>query len=227
MDDLHLEHGAFWQAFTALPPRPAGGWAGSYPARMPDGSALLLPLRDLGETAIAGLIANQTSFAVLDRLVGWLTEAARPLGAEIVVGLPTLGHAVGPGLARGLGHPRWAAAGYSRKLWYEERLSVPVTSITTPDHRRLWLDPRVEGWLRGRRVLLADDVISTGRSIRAGLALLAAAGIRPVGVATLMAQTTRWREGWDETLPVVAAFATPLFRRTAGGGWQEEAGWTC
>lgn len=226
MDNVHLEHGAFWQDFAPMPARPPEGWRDAYPARMPDGSALWLPLRDLGETAVAGLIANQTSFAVGDRLVAWLADRARTLDAGIVVGLPTLGHAVAPGLARGLGHPRWAAAGYSRKLWYEEQLSVPVASITTPESRRLWLDPRVRGWLEGQRVLLVDDVLSTGRSIRAGLALLAAAGIRPVGVAVLMAQTRRWRQGWDSTMPVVAAFTTPLFHRAPGGLWQEEEPWT-
>lgn len=226
MDDPHLQHGEFWQDFAPMPPRPAGGWHEAYPARMPDGRALWLPLRDLGETAVAGLIANQASFAVGDRLTAWLAERARALDAGIVVGLPTLGHAVAPGLARVLGHGRWAAAGYSRKLWYEERLSVPVASITTPESRRLWLDPRVRAWLDGKRVLLVDDVLSTGRSIRAGLALLAAAGIRPVGVAVLMAQTRRWQQGWDPAIPVVAAFTTPLFHRTGHGTWQEEAPWT-
>jgi adenine/guanine phosphoribosyltransferase-like PRPP-binding protein len=226
MDDPHLEHGAYWQDFAPLPPALPGErrlWRTSYPAPMPDGSALWLPLRDLGETAVAGLIANQTSFTVQDRLIAWLAERAAPLEAEIVVGLPTLGHAVAPGLARALGHRRWAAAGYSRKLWYEERLSVSIASITTPDSRRLWLDPRVRGWLEGRRVLLVDDVLSTGRSIRAGLALLDAAGIRPVGVAALMVQTRRWQAGWDPAIPVVSAFATPLFHRTADGHWLEEA----
>ena len=43
-----------------------------------------------------------------------------------------------------------------------------------------------------RRVLLVDDVISTGSSAMAGLALLAAAGVRPVGLCVAMIQTRRW-----------------------------------
>lgn len=214
------EGDAYWQGFTALPaPRP---WRRSYPAPMPDGSALWLPIRDLGETAIAGLIANQASFTVLDRLVGWLAAEAAPLAPSIVLGLPTLGHAVAPMLARALGHPGWAAAGYSRKLWYDEALSVPVSSITTPDARRLWLDPRLLPRLAGQRILLVDDVLSTGRSIQAGLALMRTAGLAPVGVGALMTQTERWKTGWDETIPVVRAFSTPLFRRTEEG-WKEAA----
>jgi adenine/guanine phosphoribosyltransferase-like PRPP-binding protein len=210
---------SFWQDFVAMPEERA--WREAYPARMPDGSALLLPLRDFGATGVAGLIANQASFAVLDRLVGWLAERVAPFAAEVVVGLPTLGHAVAPGVARALGHRRWVAVGMSRKLWYDESLSVEAASLTTPDVRRMWLDPRMVALLRGRRVVLVDDVISTGRTIRAGLALLALAGVRPVAVAALMTQTERWRAGWDAAMPVVTVFSTPLFRRAADGAWVE------
>ena len=207
----------YWQDFDPpAPPQPA--WQDSYAAPMPDGSTLALPLRDLGEIAVAGLIANQASFRVLDRLVGWLAERVAAFEAEVVFGLPTLGHAVAPALARALGHPNWVAAGFSRKLWYEERLSVAAASITSPmAGRRMWLDPRTLSRLRGRRVLLADDVMSTGRSMRAGLDLLRAAGTTPVAAAALMLQTDRWRDGWHTTVPVAGAFATPLFTRVPPG----------
>ena len=212
----------YWQAFRAA--RPARDhYRFSYPAPMPDGRTLPLPLRDFGAFAVAGLIANQASFAVLDQLAGWTAEAAAPLRPEIVVGLPTLGHVVGAALARALGHTGWAAPSTTRKLWYDDALSAPLRSITSPAQgantaRRMWLDPRLLTRLRGRRVLLVDDVISTGSSALAGLALLRAAAIEPVGLAVAMEQTDRWRLAWPATLPVVAAFATPLFHRS-GAGW--------
>lgn len=55
-------------------------WTGSYPAPMPDGRWLVLPLRDFGAFAVAGLIANQASFAVLDQLAAWTAAAAAHLG---------------------------------------------------------------------------------------------------------------------------------------------------
>lgn len=205
----------FWQSFEA--PEPDGPRQDDVLAPMPDGSALRLPLRDYGSIAVGGFIANQAAFPVVRRLAGWMAEAARPSAAEVVVGLPTLGHVFGPLVAEALGHANWVAAGYSRKLWYEERLSVTLASSTTPAPRRLWLDPRMLDRLHGRRVLLVDDVISTGHSAMAGLALLAAAGVRPVAACVAMAQGDRWCADWPPAVPLLAAFATPLFRRTPAG----------
>jgi adenine/guanine phosphoribosyltransferase-like PRPP-binding protein len=210
----------FWQAFSN-PGDDGPPYDARFPAPMPDGSRLVLPLRDYGDIAVAGFIANQAAIAVTRRIAGWIADAARPLGAEIVVGLPTLGHVFAPLLAEALGHPNWVAPGYSRKRWYEEALAVPVSSSTSPGERRLWLDPRLLPRLAGRRVLLLDDVISSGASAAAGLALLARAGVRPVGLAVAMAQGNRWRAAWPADLPVAAAFATPLFRREAGG-WRPD-----
>ncbi len=81
----------------------------------------------------------------------------------------------------------------------------------------MWLDPRLLPRLQGRRVLLVVDVISTGSSAQAGLALLRAAGIAPVALCVAMIQGERWRVDWPAALPVVAAFVTPLFARAADG----------
>jgi adenine/guanine phosphoribosyltransferase-like PRPP-binding protein len=157
---------------------------------MPDGSWLVLPFRDHGVIGVGGLLANQASFAVIRRLAGWMAEAPRPFAPEAVVGLPTLGHVFGPLVAETLGRPNWMAPGYSRKHWYDPALSVPVASPTAPDGRAMWLDPALLPRLAGRRTLLADDVISTGSSAKAGLALLERAGVRPVALAR---SRRRWR----------------------------------
>ncbi len=212
---------AFWQGFIPPRPRPAA-WTGCYDAAMPDGSVLVLPLREFGDHAVAGLIANQASFAVVDRLCAWMAAAVLADGAEVVVGLPTLGHVVGAGVARALGHANWVAPGSTRKLWYEEPLSVPTASVTSPQPgRRMWLDPRLLPRLRGKRVLLVDDVICTGNSALAGLALLAAAGVRPVAACVAMAQTEQWRGRWPPDIPLRAAFSTPRFHRAADA-WQAD-----
>lgn len=206
----------YWQAFEPGP-APAAPFTDLYPATMPDGTVLPLPLRDYGEVGVGGFIVNQASFTVLRHVSGWMTEAARPFGAEAVVGLPTLGHGVAPMVAEGLGHANWVAAGYSRKRWYEEALSAPVFSSTTPGERRVYLDPRIIHRLRGRRVLLVDDVISSGTSALAGLSLLATVGVVPVALCVGMIQGRRWAPNWPAEVPVVAGFETPLLHRMEGG----------
>jgi pyrimidine operon attenuation protein/uracil phosphoribosyltransferase len=123
-----------------------------------------------GPTAVAGLIVNQASFVVVERLANWMSEIAADVAPQVVAGLPTLGHVLAPLLAQRLGHSNRVALGTTHKLWYEDALSVPLSSVTSPaDGRRLWLDPGVLQRLQGRRVLLVDDVISTGASARAAL----------------------------------------------------------
>lgn len=222
----------FWQEIFPAGHFPTGGGhEGFYPAALPDGRQILLPIRPLGdgEHALASLIVNQASFAVLDALVETLAEKLRPFQADVIAGLPTLGLTLASAVARRLGHGRYVPLGTSRKFWYDEALSVPLSSITTPGQaKRLYVDPRMLPLLQGRRVVLIDDVISSGRSIRAGLSLLDGIGVRPVATAAAMLQSERWRDdpetpyrGWTDT--VLGCFATPILERGADGRWYRPA----
>ncbi len=202
---------------------------GSYIATLPDGRQLALPIRPLpdGERALASLIINQASFAVQDALAAELARLLAPYDPDIVVGLPTLGLTLAAAVARQLGHPRYVPLGTSRKFWYDDRLSVPLSSITTPDAKRLYVDPRMLPLIAGRRVALIDDVISTGASITAGITLLAACSVTPVVIGAAMLQSGRWQQRESEVLPgwqerVVGVFETPILRRL-DGGWIPQA----
>ena len=225
----------FWQEIYppgTFPDDPADGFRDLYPARLPDGRQVALPIRTLpgdGSRAVASLIVNQASFAVEDALSDAMARALRPLDADVVIGVPTLGLPLAHAVARRLGHSRMVALGTSRKFWYEEGLSEPMSSITSPDQiKRLYLDPRMLPLLRGRRVAVVDDVVSSGASMRAVLALLAKAEVYPVALVFAMLQTERWRavlEAIDPALPgkVHGAIRTPLLARRAGGGWAPAA----
>jgi adenine/guanine phosphoribosyltransferase-like PRPP-binding protein len=205
------------------------GYGDTYPARLPDGREIAFPVRVLpgdGTRAVASLILNQASFAVEDALADAVADRARTLGAEVVVAVPTLGLGLGNAVARRLGHGRMVALGTSAKFWYDDTLSVPVTSITSPTiPKRLYLDPRTVAAMQDRRVLLVDDVLSTGKTCLAALALLARAGLRPSGLAFAMRQGSGGAAalaaaGYGD-LRIVAAVDTPRLA-LRGGRWFPE-----
>ncbi|MBB2906141.1 adenine/guanine phosphoribosyltransferase-like PRPP-binding protein [Rhizobium sp. RAS22] len=217
----------FWQQIH--PPRSfetAGAYSTFFPAQLDDGRQICLPIRPLadGEHALASLIVNQASFEVLEALAADLAAKLLPFEPDVVIGLPTLGLTLAAAVARHLGHSRYVPLGTSRKFWYLEELSVPMSSITTSQEKRLYVDPRMLPLIEGRRVALVDDVISSGSSILSGLALLTASGINPAVIGAAMLQSDRWREKiaafgpeWPER--VRGVFATPLLTK-AEDGWR-------
>jgi adenine/guanine phosphoribosyltransferase-like PRPP-binding protein len=200
--------------FPATPPYRFG-----YPATLPCGRVLVLPLRNLpdGDRAVASLIANQASNIVVAALADHMATQARTFDAEIVVGLPTLGLAFASEVAERLGQPRYVPLGYSRKFWYDDALSKPVSSITSPDAgKKLRLDPNLLPLIEGRRVVLIDDAISTGATALAAVRLLQKVGVEIAGMVVAMKQTNRWQAS-TTALPVRAVFGCPLFQRGEGG----------
>jgi adenine/guanine phosphoribosyltransferase-like PRPP-binding protein len=206
----------YWQAFSA-DPLPGPPYDDRISIELAPRQFLTLPIRPLpdGETAVASLIANQASFSLVDALTQRMVALAAGLKPAVVVGLPTLGLAFAPGVARGLGHENFVPLGYSRKFWYRDALSVPIRSITTPgEGKRLYIDPLILPRLAGRRVVVIDDVASTGASLGAAAALLAALGVEIAGAVVAM------RQGSGEmALPVLSVFQTPRFVRRADGWW--------
>jgi len=205
---------------------PAAHYAEHYVFRLPDGDWVELPLIALPPdetTAIVSLCITETSFDLEDRLSTAMAALARELAPDAIVGMPTLGLVLAASVARKLGHRHYVPLSYSRKFWFDDALSVPVSSITSPGVRKtVYLDPRLLDRLEGRRVVVVDDVISTGQSILAQLALLAKAGVEVYGIVTAMQETRVWQHrlaAADPTFPrrVRSVLKSPLFRRCSQG----------
>ena len=199
-------------------------WRFGVPVPLPDGRFLVLPIRALAAEprhGVASLICNHAALDVVDALSAMLAQTLRPLQADLVVGLPTLGLAVAPLVARALGHTRYAPMGYSRKYWYDEAWSVPVQSITSPQPgKRLYLDPNLLPLLRGRRVVIVDDAVSTGTTLGAAWTLLEQCGADVAGAGVLMRQGRRWERalGPDRAARVSGVFDSPLLA-LSDAGW--------
>jgi adenine phosphoribosyltransferase len=103
------------------------------------------------------------------------------------------------------------------KIHLGETWSEPVNSITTDKLQRLRMDPARVDVVRGRRVAVVDDIISTGASTLAALRLVRRIGADPVVIGTLMTEGGAWRAALGADADNVRALGSmPLFRPAGG-----------
>ena len=91
-------------------------------------------------------------------------------------------------MARLAGDPKYMLARKGEKLYMTEVFSVEVNSITTARTQKLCLDKRDADLMNGKRILIVDDVISTGESLRALEELVIKAGGNIVGRMAILAE---------------------------------------
>ncbi len=69
-------------------------------------------------------------------------------------------------MARELGHPYYAVARKSKKLYMQDGLEVEInSSITTGRQQKLYISKHDADLMRGKKVGIVDDVVSTGNSL--------------------------------------------------------------
>ena len=74
------------------------------------------------------------------------------------------------------------------KVYMKDSIEVTVNSITTKNEQRLYLGENDAEFLKGKRVLIVDDVISTGNSLLALEKLAEQVGAEVVGKAAVLAE---------------------------------------
>jgi adenine phosphoribosyltransferase len=113
---------------------------------------------------------------------------------DIVVGAATLGIPVAIEVSRHLGLDQYVIVQKSPKIHLGDALVEHVQSVTSSGSQRLLLDRRAIPLLRGRRVVVVDDVVATGSSLAATLKLVRQAGAEVVGVGVILTEAHDWRE---------------------------------
>lgn len=98
-------------------------------------------------------------------------------------GIP-LGHE----MARQAGDAKYILARKGAKLYMQNVFGVSVRSITTAKEQHLYLDGADAELMKGKKILIVDDVISTGESLLALEALVNKAGGEICGRMAILAE---------------------------------------
>ena len=91
-------------------------------------------------------------------------------------------------ISRILNLNEYVVARKSIKAYMEEPIEVEVNSITTTNSQKLYLNNQDANKIKGKRVALIDDVISTGQSLKALERLVEKAGANVVAKAAILAE---------------------------------------
>lgn len=150
----------------------------------------------LGDTEIT----QAASRGLADKLVD--------VGAEILVTAETKSVALTYQLALDMGLP-WVVLRKSYRPYMGRAESAETLSITTGTAQTLYLDEKDAAKVAGARVVLVDDVISTGSTLNAMRSLVDRAGGEIVAVAAV------FTEGKDEQDGIVTLGHLPLFQDPA------------
>jgi adenine phosphoribosyltransferase len=139
--------------------------------------------------------------AIADELAGRVPQDADALMTAEVKSIP-LAHA----LAARLKLP-YVVARKTRKPYMIGATSVEVLSITTGAPQTLWLDGKDLGVVQGKRLILVDDVISTGSTLAGMHKLVESAG------GTVIAEAAAFTEGNDPARwqHIIAVGNLPVF----------------
>jgi adenine/guanine phosphoribosyltransferase-like PRPP-binding protein len=179
----------------------------------------VIPLRS--DLAIALLMTIDMGVRFLRTAGGELAELLAPQQPECIVSMATLGIPVAHEVTAAIGLDDYVILQKTPKIHLADSLRTPVAAITTEATQELMLDRRRIGKVRGRRVALVDDVISTGGSISAALRLLDEAGAEVVAIGALLTEGDEWKRALGERAALVRALGTiPEFIPAPGSGWQ-------
>jgi adenine phosphoribosyltransferase len=116
-------------------------------------------------------------------------------------------------MARQHGDRKYFVARKVPKLYMQGLFEVDVDSITTAGSQKLYLDKVEAGMIRGKKILLVDDVISTGGSLKALEMLTEAAGGIIAGRMCVLAEGSAIGRGdiiYLEELPLFDSEGKPI-----------------
>ncbi len=173
------------------------------------------------DVGIALFITFDNGVGLLERAGAELAERLAPYEPEIIATNATCGIPVAIEVSRALGLDDYLVLQKTKKIHLADAITRPLRSITTDTTQELRLDRARQHLVEGKRVVIVDDVISTGTSLHAAAGLVRAAGGELAAIGVLLAEGADWKDllGPDDASLVESLGTIPVFRRTPDG-WE-------
>ncbi|MDO6587780.1 phosphoribosyltransferase family protein [Salipiger sp. 1_MG-2023] len=150
-----------------------------------------------------------------------LAAKIAPMKPDIIVGPATLGIPVAIEVTRALGLDHYVVLQKSPKLHLADALVQTLTSITSKGEQRILLDRAAIPLIAGKRVVVVDDVVASGSSLKGALDLVRQAGGNLVGAGVILTEAQDWRETLGPDADSLVSLAhIPQFAPGAEGRWQ-------
>jgi adenine phosphoribosyltransferase len=124
-----------------------------------------------------------------------LAEKLKPLSGELLVTAEAKSIPLVYALAGELGMP-WAVLRKNYKKYMGDAIQTETLSITTGELQTLYLDEKDRPLIEGKRVILVDDVISTGSTLQGMELLVSKAGGKVIARAAIFTEGDRakWQD---------------------------------
>ena len=117
-----------------------------------------------------------------------LAERLELYEPEVILTAESKGLQLAHCIARELGHKFYAVSRKSKKLYMQDGIETTAKSITTAGEQTYYLSRHDVELMKGKRVAIVDDVISTGGSLAALEELVRMAGGTTVAKAFVLAE---------------------------------------
>ncbi len=147
-----------------------------------------LPVYTIGENLSIAFFNLHGAQELTEFCAEKLAEKIGKTEAEVVLTAESKGLQLAHCIARNLGQDYYAVARKSKKLYMQDGIETTVQSITTAGSQTLYLSAHDVNLLKGKKVAVVDDVISTGGSLLALEKLVELSGGEIVAKAFVLAE---------------------------------------
>ncbi|KAF1281715.1 phosphoribosyltransferase family protein [Lactiplantibacillus plantarum] len=147
-----------------------------------------LPLIRLNATTSIASFVLLGDAELTDYAARQLSQRLTTTKFDYLVTMESKGIPLAQALSQATNHPRFIVLRKNRKDYMQHPLIEPVSAITTSTPQQLVLDGTDAALINHKRVIIIDDVISSGGSLTAANALLHQAGAQVVKQIAILAE---------------------------------------